>query len=133
AHASNNPSNAGNVVTLTPGQMVEVTTELPPGGYQSQPTQSDLQRASIDSTDVPDLPPPGVAGVAHPWHWVLLVGAFAGAAVGLTFAVDRGTTTAPVATRPGTTSPPGTPPQQCQSDQTLEAPLASSASLPRMT
>jgi hypothetical protein len=114
AHASNNPSNAGNVVTLTAGQMVEVTTELPPGGYQSQPTPSDLQRASIDSTDVPDLPPPAVAGVAHPWHWVLLMGAFAGAAVGLTFAVDRGTTTAPVATRPGTKCPPGTPPQQCQ-------------------
>ena len=63
AHANNNPSNARNVVTLTAGQMVEVTTELPPGGYQSQPTPSDLQRASISSTDVPDLPPPAVAGV----------------------------------------------------------------------
>ena len=61
AHASSNPSNAGNTVTLTAGQMVEVTTELPPGGYQSQPTPNDLQRASIDSTDVPDLPPPAVA------------------------------------------------------------------------
>jgi hypothetical protein len=111
AHATNNPSNAGNAVTLTAGQMVEITSEIPPGGYQSQPTPADVQRASISSTDVPDLPPPAVAGVGSPWHWVLLMGAFAGAAVGLTFAVDRGTTTG----RPAPTKgcPPGTPPGQC--------------------
>jgi len=111
AHATNNPSNAGNAVTLTAGQMVEITSEIPPGGYQSQPTPADVQRASISSTDVPDLPPPAVAGVSSPWHWVLLMGAFAGAAVGLTFAVDRGTTTG----RPAPTKgcPPGTPPGQC--------------------
>ena len=93
AHAANNPSNASNPVTLTAGQMVEITSEIPPGGYQSQATPSDVQHASMSSTDVPDLPPPAVAGVSSPWHWVLLMGAFAGAAVGLTFAVDRGTTT----------------------------------------
>lgn len=111
AHASSNPSNASNAVTLTAGQMVEITTEVPPGGYQSQPTPGDLQRASISSTDVPDLPPPATAGLSSPWHWVLLMGAFAGAAVGLTFAVDRGTTTG----RPTPTKgcPPGTPPGQC--------------------
>ena len=80
-------------MTLTAGQMVEITSEIPPGGYQSQATPSDVQHASMSSTDVPDLPLPAVAGVRSPWHWVLLMGAFAGAAVGLTFAVDRGTTT----------------------------------------
>ncbi len=111
AHATNNSSNASNAVTLTAGQMVEITSEIPPGGYQSQATPSDVQRASMSSTDVPDLPPPAVAGVSSPWHWVLLMGAFAGAAVGLTFAVDRGTTTG----RPAPTKgcPPGTPPGQC--------------------
>jgi hypothetical protein len=34
AHANNNPSNAGNAVTLAAGQMVEVTTEVPAGGFQ---------------------------------------------------------------------------------------------------
>ena len=111
AHAANNPSNASNAVTLTAGQMVEITSEIPPGGYQSQPTPGDVQRASISSTDVPDLPPPTTAGLSSSWHWVLLMGAFAGAAVGLTFAVDRGTTTG----RPTPTKgcPPGTPPGQC--------------------
>ena len=111
AHAANNPSNASNPVTLTAGQMVEITSEIPPGGYQSQATPSDVQHASMSSTDVPDLPPPAVAGVSTPWHWVLLMGAFAGAAVGLTFAVDRGTTTG----RPAPTKgcPPGTPPGEC--------------------
>ncbi len=112
AHASNNPSNAGNVVTLIAGQMVEITTEVPPGGYQPRPTPNDLQRASIDSTDVPALPPPATAGVTNPWHSILLMGGFAGAAVGLAFVVDRGTTTAPV--RPVSNCPPGTPPQQCK-------------------
>jgi hypothetical protein len=95
AHANNNSSNAGNAgnpVTVAAGQMVEITTAVPPGGYQSQPTPGDAQRASMESTDVPNLPPPATAGVASSWHWIALMGAFAGAAVGLTLAVDRGTT-----------------------------------------
>lgn len=116
AHASNNSSNAAtasNVVTLTAGQMVEITTEVPPAGFQSQPTPGDLQRASMDSTNVPDLPAAAAAGATSAWHWPLILGAFAGAAVGLTYAVDRGTTTAPVVPRiPG--CPVGVPPKQCQ-------------------
>jgi hypothetical protein len=115
AHTTNNSSNSANpnsAVTLNAGQMVEVTSEIPPAGYQSQPTPGDLQRASIDSTNVPDLPV-AVAGATSAWHWPLILGAFAGAAVGLTFAVDRGTTTGPVPPRiPG--CPVGVPPKQCQ-------------------
>ncbi len=108
---TSNAANAGNAVTLTAGQMVEITNEVPPGGYQSQPTPRDVQNASMGSTDVPDVPLPGAtAGVSSPWHWALLMGAFAGAAVGITFAVDRGTTTAPVRP-PG--CPVGVPPSQC--------------------
>ncbi|MGZ4731182.1 MAG: FecR family protein [Terriglobales bacterium] len=113
AHAENNSSNAanaGNAVTLTAGQMVEITTEVPPAGYQPQSTPGDVQSASMVSTDVPDVPLPATAGLSSPWHWALLMGAFAGAAVGLTFAVDRGTTTAPVRP-PG--CPVGVPPSQC--------------------
>jgi hypothetical protein len=112
AHASNSSSNASNVVTLAAGQMVEITTEVPPGGYQSQPTPGDAQRASIESTDVPNLPPPATAGLTNSWHWIALMGAFAGAAVGLTFAVDRGTTTGKA--QPSQTGcPVGVPRQQC--------------------
>jgi hypothetical protein len=93
AHAGSNASNASNPVTLNPGQMVEITTEMPPAGFQSQPTSGDMQRASMESTDVPTLPPSATAGLTSSWHWVALLGAFAGAAVGLTYAVDRGTTT----------------------------------------
>jgi hypothetical protein len=96
ARATNNSSNAANAtnpVTLTAGQMVEITTAVPPGGYHSQPTPGDMQRASMESTEVPNLPPPATAGMTNSWHWIVLMGAFAGAAVGLTFAVDRGTTT----------------------------------------
>jgi hypothetical protein len=116
AHATNNSSNAanaGNSVNLTAGQMVEITTEIPPGGYQPQPTPGDVQRASMESTDVPDLPPPAAAGLTSSWHWIALMGAFAGVAVGLTFAVDRGTTTGkPQPARP--TCPVGTASPQCQ-------------------
>jgi hypothetical protein len=113
ANNTSNGASAGNVVTLAAGQMVEVTTEVPPGGYQPQSTPNDLQRASIDSTDVPDLPPPATAGVTNPWHWVLLVGGFTGLAAGLAFAVDRGTT--PAGPRqPVSKCPPNAPPTQCQ-------------------
>jgi hypothetical protein len=118
AHASNNPSNAANTlnaVTLTAGQMVEITSEVPPGGYQSRPTPGDVQRASMESTDLPDLPPAANAGVSNPWHWVLLMGGFAGAAVGLTFAVDHGTTTGTPPPRPQIPGcPVGVPAQQCK-------------------
>ena len=93
AHAGSNASNASNPVTLNPGQMVEITTGMPTAGFQSQPTSGDMQRASMESTDVPTLPPSATAGLTSSWHWVALLGAFAGAAVGLTYAVDRGTTT----------------------------------------
>ena len=113
AHASHNASNAGNPVTLAAGQMVEITTELPPGGYQSQPTPGDMQRASMESTDVPNLPPPlATAGLNSSWHWVALLGVFAGAAVGLTYAVDRGTTTGQPR-QPQTGCPVGVPKNQC--------------------
>jgi ferric-dicitrate binding protein FerR (iron transport regulator) len=94
AHTTNNPSNSASNVTLNAGQMVEVTTEVPPGGYQAQPTPGDLQRGSMQSTDVPDLAAGAGVATTAPWHWALLMGAFVGAALGTVFIVDRGTTTA---------------------------------------
>jgi len=112
ALTGNNASNASNPVTLNPGQMVEITSAVPPAGFQSQPTPGDMQRASMESTDVPTMPVPAVASAASSWHWVALLGAFAGVAVGLTFAVDRGTTTGQPRP-PQTGCPVGVPPSQC--------------------
>jgi hypothetical protein len=101
-----------NSVLVAAGQMVEITSEVPPGGFASHPTPLEEQQESIASTEVPDMPPPVTAGVAHPWHWILLVGGFTGLATGLVFATTQGSTKT-VPTRPGTQCPPGTPPQQC--------------------
>jgi hypothetical protein len=107
---SNSSSNATGSITVAAGQMVEITTEVPPAGYQAQTTPPDLQRASMEATEVPDMPPPAVIGATHPWHWVLLFGGFMGVATGLVFAVDRGTTTAPPR---NPKCPVGVPPSQC--------------------
>jgi uncharacterized protein YjdB len=112
ASKSDSSSNTSNSLNVAAGQMVEITTEVPPGGYQPQTTPSDVQRASMDSTDVPDLPPPAAIAATHPWHWALLFGGFMAVATGLVFAVDRGTTTAPQKT-PTSGCPVGVPPQQC--------------------
>jgi hypothetical protein len=104
-------SNASNSLNVAAGQMVEITTEIPPGGYQTQSTPSDVQRASMDATEVPDLPPTPAVVASHPWHWVLLFGGFMGVATGLVFAVDRGTSKPPA--QPSSGCPPGTPRKQC--------------------
>ncbi|HEV3208544.1 MAG TPA: FecR family protein [Terriglobales bacterium] len=111
ASKSDSSSNASNSLNVAAGQMVEITTEVPPGGYQAQTTPSDVQRASMDSTEVPDLPPAAIAAT-HPWHWALLFGGFMAVATGLVFAVDRGTTKPP-AQQPTSGCPVGVPPSQC--------------------
>jgi hypothetical protein len=113
AALQNNSSSASgsNSVIVAAGQMVEVLSVMPPGGLVSHATPLDQQQESIVSTDVPDMPPPITAGVAHPWHWVLLVGGFTGLATGLAFATTQGGSRTPPGR--GTKCPPGTPPQQC--------------------
>ncbi|HXP17994.1 MAG TPA: FecR family protein [Terriglobales bacterium] len=108
---SDSSSNASNSLNVAAGQMVEITTEIPPGGYQTQSTPSDVQRASMDATEVPDLPPAPTIAASHPWHWVLLFGGFMGVATGLVFAVDRGTSKPPA--QPSSGCRPGTPKNQC--------------------
>jgi hypothetical protein len=115
---SNSSSSASSAVTVVAGQMVEITSEVPPGRYHSQPKPSEVQRASMDATEVPDLPAAVAVGVAHPWRWALLFGGFGGVATGLVFAVDRGGFGTPqqipipncplgVPTQPGYKSPEG--------------------------
>jgi hypothetical protein len=48
---------AAAAVTLNAGQMVEITSEVPPSGYQAQSTPQGVQQASMADTDVPDVGP----------------------------------------------------------------------------
>ena len=93
-HADSNGS-----ITVSAGQMVVISTEVPPAGYQSSDTPAEIARASMNDTDVPDNPPPSL----HP-HLVrnILIGvgvAATGWAVGITQLNSGGGT--PVVTRPG--------------------------------
>ena len=75
---------SGNSIAVSAGQMVIISTELLPDGYQSNSTPPEVLQASMADTDVPDNPPPPV----HP-HLVrnLIIGigaAATGWAVGYT-------------------------------------------------
>lgn len=97
-------SGPGNSLTVLAGQMVEITTELPPGGYTVQSTPGDVQRATLESTDVPDMPVAATVA-SHTWQHVLVVGglvaATSGLAAGLVIAAGNGAPRAPVTTPPG--------------------------------
>ncbi len=75
---------SGDSIAVVAGQMVIISSEVPPGGYQSNSTPPDVLQASMVETDVPDSPPPAL----HP-HLVrnLIIGigaAATGWAVGYT-------------------------------------------------
>jgi hypothetical protein len=71
-------------IAVAAGQMVIISTEIPPGGYQSSTTPPEILQASMTDTDVPDGPAPPV----HPHlvrNIILGVGiAATGWAVGIT-------------------------------------------------
>ena len=45
-------------IMVNAGQMVVISSEIPPAGFQPQSTPPDVQRASAEDTSVPDAPPP---------------------------------------------------------------------------
>lgn len=85
----------GNSIGVAEGQMVIISSELPPGGFQSNAAPSDLLQASMTDTNVPDGAPPSL----HP-HLVrnLIIGigaAATGWAVGYTQLNSSGGSAAP--------------------------------------
>src|SRR5277367_6761290 len=50
---SGQSSAASNSVTVSAGQMVEITSEIPPSGFQTSNTPPDVLQASLSSTDIP--------------------------------------------------------------------------------
>jgi hypothetical protein len=68
---------APNSVTVNPGQMVVITSEVPPAGFQASNTPPDVLQASISSTDIGvnaggGTNPTEVAKHGHTLRWVLV-------------------------------------------------------------
>jgi hypothetical protein len=80
----NSGESTQNQVQVNAGQMVVISSEIPPAGFEPQSTPPDVQLASMQDTSVPDAPPP--VRHAHLVRNVILgVGvAAAGWAIGIT-------------------------------------------------
>ena len=80
----NSGESTQNQVQVSAGQMVVISSEIPPAGFEPQSTPPDVQRASIEDTSVPDpLPPVRHAHLVR--NGIIAVGvAAAGWAIGVT-------------------------------------------------
>jgi ferric-dicitrate binding protein FerR (iron transport regulator) len=97
AHAANNSGQsdaASNSITVSAGQMVEITSELPPSGFHASDTPPATLQASLTDTEIPTN-----AGIPHQGHalrWVIFGTAVAvGLGVGLGVGLTRGGGTKP--------------------------------------
>jgi hypothetical protein len=92
AHAANNSGQSDatlSSVTVSAGQMVVITSELPPAGFHASDTPPATLQASLTDTEIPTN-----AGVVHHGHtlrWVIIGTAVAvGLGVGLGVGLTRG-------------------------------------------
>jgi len=86
--ARNSGQSSGNSITVNAGQMVEITSIIPPGGFQPTDTPPAVQQSTLLATDVQgNLPPPGRG--AHPGHLLrnVIVGTSIAAAAGITVGI----------------------------------------------
>jgi ferric-dicitrate binding protein FerR (iron transport regulator) len=83
---NNSGQNSGNSITVNAGQMVVISSVIPPAGFQPSDTPPALQQSTLLATDVPSNPPPivraGNAGHGHTWIFIGSAAAV-GAAVGV--------------------------------------------------
>lgn len=87
--AGNSGQSSGNSITVNAGQMVEITSIVPPGGFQPADTPPAVQQGSLLATDVQtNLPPPGHGG--HLLRNVVLGSMAAGAGIAVGIGVTRG-------------------------------------------
>jgi len=97
AHAANNSGQsdaASNSITVSAGQMVVITSEIPPAGFHVSDTPPTTLQTSLTDTDIPTI-----AGIPHQGHtlrWVIIGAAVAvGLGVGLGVGLTRGGGTPP--------------------------------------
>lgn len=98
ARNSGQNSSSGNSITVNAGQMVEITSIIPPAGFQPTDTPPAVQQGSLLATDVQgNVPPPG--GHPHGGHLVrnVIIGSTiaAGVGIGLGIGLTRGGCTRP--------------------------------------
>jgi FecR protein len=105
ATATNNSgqaSNGSNAISVAAGQMVVITSEIPPAGFQTSNTPPDVLQASLSSTDIPTGAGNTVAHSGHGLRWALIGTAVAvGLGVGIGLAVTSGGGGKKVVTNPG--------------------------------
>ena len=78
---------ATNSIVVAAGQMVEITSDIPPAGFKSSQTPADTQQASLLATDVSDTLP-----VAHHGHTGrnVFIGTAVAVGVGLAIGIPLG-------------------------------------------
>jgi hypothetical protein len=82
---TNSRESTQNQILLSAGQMVVISSEIPPPSFEPQSTPPEVQRVSIQDTNVPDALPPPVRHVHLVRNVVLTVGmAAAGWVIGIT-------------------------------------------------
>lgn len=95
AQVQNNTGQSGsttNSVTLNPGQMVEITSVVPPDGFHASQVPPSLAQNGITSTGVPEKEP-RTYKPEHTGRWVALgFAAAVGLAYGLTYGNGNGPT-----------------------------------------
>lgn len=97
----NSGESTQNQILVSAGQMVVISSEIPPAGFESQSTPPEVQRASMEDTNVPD-PIPAI----HHAHLVrdIIIGVGV-AAAGWAVAITQLNTRTPAARTPGCPNP----------------------------
>jgi hypothetical protein len=97
-------SSGNGPIQLVAGQMVEITSEIPPAGFQSQPTPLSQQTASMEGTTVGETAGATGVGVAagssHLLKFFLIGLAVAGASAGIAATVNTSPKRGPSPTDP---------------------------------
>jgi len=96
ARAQNNTGqSAGNSITVAAGQMVEITSEIPPGGFQTSNVPLSAAQNGILATNIPEKEGPPVAH-GHTLTWVTIGTAVAvGLGLGIFYGSQNATGSAP--------------------------------------
>jgi FecR protein len=94
ATATNNSgqsSSGSNAIAVGAGQMVVITSELPPAGFQTSSTPPDVLQSSLSSTDLPSGGGNTIAHHGHGLRWTVIgVAVAVGLGVGIGIAVTGG-------------------------------------------
>lgn len=98
---SNTGQAASNSVTVAAGQMVVITSEIPPGGFHVSQVPPSAAQNGILSTNIPEKEPRPIQPEHSPARWVALGSAVAvGLALGITMGTGNGSGTSTPACQP---------------------------------